>query len=240
MSWSCTRTEAFAILALTAPPANNVSLAHLAELEGNLLALGREPDVKVVVLTGDPPGTYLGHADLADIAAVASGRRGAHPFERWLLAPLAIENAPQPVIAAIDAPARGGGCELALACTFRVGSPAASFTQHEVTRGAMPGAGATQRMPRLIGLSRAARMLMTGETIGAESALQLGLLDHIVRSDTFLDGVLAWAEPLASQSRASLAAIKRAMVTGARVGGIEALAAEHRLFHELLASRGPS
>jgi enoyl-CoA hydratase/carnithine racemase len=240
MSWTCIRTDPFAILTLSAPPANNVSLADLAALEGHLLALGDADDVKVVVLTGDPPGTYLGHADLGDIAAVAAGERGAHPFERWVLTPLAIEDAPQPVIAAIDAPARGGGCELSLACTFRVGSPAASFTQHEVTRGAMPGAGATQRMPRLIGLSRAARMLMTGETVAAEEALRLGLLDHIVHSGDFIDGVLAWAEPLARQSRSGLAAIKRAIVNGTRVGGIEGLVSEHRLFHELLAARRQS
>jgi enoyl-CoA hydratase len=237
MSWSIRRDGSFAVVSLSAPPSNNVSLALLAELEDHLRVLAGDEDVKVVILTGDPPGTYIGHADLADIAAIAAGDTQAHPFERWILTPLAIEDLPQPVIAAVDAPARGGGSELALACTFRVGTTRASFTQHEVTRGAMPGAGATQRMPRLIGPSRAARMLMTGETIEADEALRLGLLDHIVREGDFMEGLFAWAQPLAQQPRRSLAAIKKAMLAGSRRDGCDALLLEQRLFRQVLAAR---
>jgi enoyl-CoA hydratase/carnithine racemase len=226
------------VVALSAPPSNNVSLALLAELEQQLRVLADDDGVKVVVLTGDPPGAYIGHADLADIGAMAAAEAQAHPFERWVLTPLAIEDLPQPVIAAIDAPARGGGSELSLACTFRVGTPQASFTQHEITRGAMPGAGATQRLPRLIGPSRAARMLMTGETMEAEEALRRGLLDHIVEEGDFMQGVFAWAEPLARQPRRSLAAIKQAMLAGSRGGGLDALMLEQRLFRQVLAARG--
>jgi enoyl-CoA hydratase len=237
MTWSCRREGPYAVVALSAPPANNVSLALLADLEQQLQALADDDGVKVVILTGDPPGTYIGHADLGDIAAIAAGEAQSHPFERWIITPLAIEDLPQPVIAAVDAPARGGGSELALACTFRVGTPRASFTQHEVTRGAMPGAGATQRLPRLIGPSRAARMLMTGETMEAEEALQLGLLDHIAREGDFMQGVFAWAEPLAQQPRRSLAAIKQALLAGSRGGGLDALMLEQRLFRQVLAAR---
>ena len=106
-----------------------------------------------------------------------------------------------------------------------------------VTRGAMPGAGATQRLPRLIGPSRAARMLMTGETVDAEEALRLGLLDHIVREGDFMQGVFAWAEPLAQQPRRSLAAIKQALLAGSRRDGLDALMLEQRLFRQVLAAR---
>lgn len=237
MSWNRRDDGPFAVLSLDAPPDNNLSLPILAELEGHLRRLSADESIKVVVVTGEPPGRYLGHADLADVAAVREDRLDSHPFERWILTPLAIEDAAQPVIAAIDAPARGGGSELALACTFRLGTPQASFTQHEITRGAMPGAGATQRLPRIIGTSRAARLMMTGETIEAAEALRLGLLDHIVGEGDFLEGVLAWAEPLVAQPRAGLVAVKRAMLAANRAAGLDGLVREHRLFHELLTGR---
>ena len=234
MGWIVGNHGACGVVALAAPPGNDISLRLLGELESVLLEIARDEKIKLVVLTGDPPGSYLGHADLADIAAVRARQAGPDPFERWLLTPLVLEDIPQPVIAAIDGPARGGGSELALACTFRVGSTAASFTQHEVTRNAMPGAGATQRLPRIIGPSRAARVLMTGETIEASEALRLGLLDHIVSDGDFLQSVLEWAEPIARHERSALTAIKRALVNGSRRGGLDGLMLEHQLFHRLV------
>jgi enoyl-CoA hydratase/carnithine racemase len=140
------------------------------------------------------------------------------------------------VVAAIDGQAWGGGCESALASTFRIGSPATHFSQMEILRGAMPGAGATQRLPRVIGHSRAAHMLMTGRRVEADEALRIGLLDAVIDDADFAQGVRHWIAPIAQQPRKALIAIKESMAAGLRLPPEEALRNEQRLFHQVLGS----
>ena len=107
-------------------------------------------------------------------------RRGQEVFAR-------IENAPKPIIAAVNGFALGGGCELAMACHFRIASDNAQFGQPEVNLGLIPGYGGTQRLPQLIGKGRALEFLMTGGMIDAVTALQYGLVNYVVKHEELLD-----------------------------------------------------
>jgi len=237
VSWSLDREGSTGVLRFSHPPDNWVTLSDLQGLQDCLKALAADDSVNLVILAGDTEDRFIGHWDRTEVVALRAGRLDRAEFDQWRQAPLAIEDIPQPVVAAMAGPARGGGSELALACTFRVGTPSASFCQHEVTREAMPGGGATQRLPRLVGPSRAARILMTGETVDARAAREIGLLDAIVEPGDVVEQTLRWAAPITQQSRASLASIKRALLHAVRlpIGG--ALAREQELFLDLVAGK---
>jgi enoyl-CoA hydratase/carnithine racemase len=141
-----------------------------------------------------------------------------------------IETIPQPVVAAIDGPAWGGGCELSLACTLRIGSPRAEFCQMEILRGAIPGGGASQRLPRLIGASRAAEMILTGRPVGAQEAKDVGLLNVLIDAPDFRGAALEWAIELAGRRRPALVAAKRALNEGRELPLLEGLMHEQQLF----------
>jgi enoyl-CoA hydratase/carnithine racemase len=235
MAWRRRRQGPVEILGFDRPPDNHVRFADLRELAERLEAIAADESIAAVVLAGEVPGRFIGHADREDLMAAFAAGEGTAALALWRTVPAALEALPQPVVAALGGPATGGGSELALAATFRVGTAAASFTQHEVTRGLMPGGGATRRLPALIGRPRAARLLMSGETLDARRAAAWGVLDAVVDGEDAVAGALAWLEPLAGRSPAALRAIKRAMVEGATMPAPAAFALEQRLFAELMA-----
>ena len=232
--WDLRHDGAVATLAFDAPPANEMSLAGLAELDLALQEVARDERVSVVVVASDRPGTFIAHANRGDVADLRSGAIPPESFERWLWTLLRVESLPQPVVAAVDGQAWGGGCELSLACTFRLCSPRAHFCQHEIGRGAMPGAGGTQRLPRLVGPAHAARMVLTACVVDASEALRIGLVDAVLDGEDFLGEVRAWVEPLIDKPRASLIAAKRALVEGCRMPLLDGMRFEQRLFRELV------
>lgn len=233
MSWNVGRDGAVTTVSIDHPPDNLMSFALLRELDELLSEIGDDEITAAVVITAASPGKFVGHADRADLDRVGRGEVDSDEFANWLWALRRIESIPQPVIAAIDGPAWGGGCELALACTLRIGSPRAEFCQMEIVRGAMPGAGASQRLPRLIGLGRAAEMILTGRPIGAFEARNIGLLNEIIDEPDFGTAAHDWALELASRRRPSLIAAKRALYEGRELPLLEALEHEQRLFLEV-------
>lgn len=235
MSWSLTREGAVAVVAIDRPPDNLVSFALLRELDELLEKLGNDEAVSVVLITAARPGQFVGHADRGDLDRVGRGELDSDEFANWLWSLRRIETIPQPVVAAIDGRAWGGGCELALACTLRVGSPRAEFCQMEIVRGAIPGAGASQRLPRLIGFGRAAEMILTGRPIDAREAREIGLLNAVLDAPDFRQAALEWALELASRRRPSLVAAKRALYEGRELPLLEALEHEQRLFLDVFA-----
>jgi enoyl-CoA hydratase len=230
MSWRVERDGAVATMSVDRPPENLMSFALLDELDELLEAVGNDASTSVVMITAAVPGRFVGRADRADLDRVGRGELDSDSFASWLRTLRRIETMPQPVVAAIDGPAWGGGCELALACTLRIGSPRAEFCQMEVLRGAIPGAGASQRLPRLIGFGRAADMILTGRVVCAEEAKDIGLLNAILDVADFRSDALAWALELASRRRPALVAAKRALVEGHDLPLVEALMHEQRLF----------
>jgi enoyl-CoA hydratase/carnithine racemase len=236
MSWSVQRRDSVAVVTLTRPPENLLGFALLSELDVLLGGLSADKEVSVVVLTGGVPGYFVGHADIGDVRSLMAGEPGAGIPDHWALATERLSAIDQPVIAAVNGQAWGGGCELALAAQMRVASEDAHFRLIEVSRGAIPGAGGTQRLPRLVGLSRASRMIFSGEVVPAAEALDMGLVDAVFPAEGFLDSVLDWVQPIARQPRHSLAAAKRAVVDGLRIPLGDGLAYEQRLFRSVMHS----
>ena len=151
--WSVEHRGPVAVATFNRPPRNFMSFVAMGELRAVLEVLAVRDDVTVVILTGGVPGYFIAHADLEDLSRMGRGEPVEGDPSDWGRTFALIESMPQPVVAAINGQAWGGGCELSLACTLRVAAESAHLAQPEVNVGIIPGAGGTQRLPRLIGRS---------------------------------------------------------------------------------------
>lgn len=178
-------TGSVAVITLDNPPVNALS-APLREAAMDALrrACADEACAAVVLICAGP--TFIAGADISELGRPAQGVTFAALLD-------AIEQAPKPVVAAIHGTALGGGFELALACHYRVAAPGARLGLPEVNLGLLPGAGGTQRVPRLVGAQAALEIMTSGRQIPAMEALQAGLIDRIVQGDDLRDGAVAFA-----------------------------------------------
>lgn len=199
-------------------------------------AIGRRPEISAIVLTSGLPGYFVAHADDDDILRFARGLPTDGGYENWARAVQALEDAPQPLVAAINGVAGGGGVELALACTIRVASESATFAMPETTYDVIPGAGATQRLPRLVGHGRAAEMILSGRMIDAAEAERFGLVEAVLPEARFLANVLDWLGPIAEKPRQALVAAKASLLDAAYQPLKEGLAREAERFVRMLTS----
>src|SRR5215218_3893760 len=166
-------------IVLERPPANALGLPIVEGLNAALEFADGDPGVKVVVVTSRIPGFFAAGADIKHMATVDSA--GFHAYGEALRGALArLATAERVSIAAVDGLALGGGLELAMACTLRIGSVAAQFGLPEVKLGLIPGAGGTQRLPRLVGRGRALDIILTGRQVDATEASAIGLIDRLV------------------------------------------------------------
>lgn len=166
-----------AVLTIDRPAVRNaLNLETVNECHEALRALAANPSVGVLIITGAGNEAFVSGADINDIRA-RTLEDGLAAINSSLFS--AVERFPRPTIAAVNGYALGGGCELALACDIRVASERAAFGQPELNLGIIPGAGATQRLPRIVGLGRAKHLVLTGETIDAQRALDIGLVTAI-------------------------------------------------------------
>lgn len=237
MSWSIEIMDSVAFVAYANPPENRLPFSALRDLDQMLEQVGRDLAVKIVVFRSALDGVFSAGAALADIKAISSGEAPSAPFDWWLRVLLRVEELPQPTIAFVDGIAASGGAELALACTMRVGTARSEFIFREIARGAIPGAGATQRLPRLVGTARAAEIIMSARSVGADEAMALGLLQAILPGDGGDDALRQWLDRFTVMPRAGLVAAKRAIVDGSRLPLIEGLRLEQSLFRDLVAPR---
>ena len=170
-------SESIATLIIDRPEVRNaLDLDTVAAVREALGRLETDASVGVVIITGAGESAFVSGADINDIRE--RGRdEGLAAINSSLFAE--IERFPRPTIAAVNGYALGGGCELALACDIRIASDTAKFGQPELGLGIIPGAGATQRLPRLVGMGRAKHMILTGEVIDAKQALEIGLVSAI-------------------------------------------------------------
>ena len=167
------------VIAIDNPPVNALSSAVLEGLKIAFDALEKRADVRAIVVIGGGR-TFVAGADINEFVEVTSGRGTMPAFHPVLDA---IENCAKPVIMAIHGTALGGGLELAMAGHYRVATPDAQVGQPEVKIGLIPGAGGTQRLPRLAGVAKAAEMCAFGEPISAKAALEAGIVDRIIEGD---------------------------------------------------------
>jgi len=237
LSWSLTKNGPVGILTYASPPENRFPFSSLRDLDAMLETLGRDDSISIVALRSGVDGMFSAGAALDDIRALAGGQEPSAPFDWWMRALLRLEELPQPSVALVDGLAASGGTELALACTMRVGTARAEFVLREIARGAIPGAGATQRLPRLVGAGRAAEIIMSARSVHAEEALAIGLLQAVVPvegAETHFD---TWIRRFSAMPRAGLVAAKRAIVDGGRLPLTEGLRLEQAQFRELVARR---
>jgi enoyl-CoA hydratase/carnithine racemase len=158
---------------------NALSQAVFSELKAAFEDARDDSSVRGVVLTGSGDKAFAAGADIAEMSSYTGSQAEEATRHAQRVTEL-MENLGKPVIAAVNGFALGGGCELAMACTFRIASETAKFGQPEVKVGIMPGAGGTQRLPRLIGKGRALQLILTGETINAQEAYRTGLVNEVV------------------------------------------------------------
>lgn len=190
---------------------------------------------RALVITGEGKFFCAG-ADIKEMLAM-DGRE----LHEWALLGgrlnTRLEALEMPVIAAVNGMALGGGCELALACDLRCASMAARFAVPEVTLGTICGAGGTQRLPRLIGETRAKQLIFTGQTISADTALEWGLINSVQTAGTLLEETLALAAAIAQNSPFAVSRAKRSVNGGREMLPEDALEWERDLFGECGDSR---
>jgi enoyl-CoA hydratase len=215
-------------LRLDRPPANALSRALLEELAEAAQALVTDPPGAVVVT-----GSERMFAAGADITEFGGPEEAAIVGGQFRKALDLVAQIPRPVIAAVNGFALGGGCELALACDLRVAADNATFGQPEILLGIIPGGGATQRLPRLIGVSRAKDLVFTGRQVDAGEALRIGLVDRVVPRAEALDEARRWAGELARGPSLALALAKRAIDAGLDGTLAAGLGVEHDLFTDV-------
>jgi enoyl-CoA hydratase/carnithine racemase len=213
-----------ALVRLDRPKANALSGAVLEQLHAAARELHDDPPGAVVLWGGRR--IFAAGADIVELGESGAGAVGAS----FAAALGALASVPRATIAAINGYALGGGLELALACDFRVCAEDSRFGLPEVLLGVIPGGGGTQRLPRLIGSSRAKELILTGRQMRAEEALSIGLVNRAVAPDDVLEAARAWAAELAAGPLLAHGLAKSAIDRGLETSLADGLAIEREAF----------
>ena len=201
-----------AILTLNRPPANSVNLATLLEIDKALDEAEQNKEVRVLVITGAGEKGFSAGFDVSDAGnADKTGPKGQEVWTR-------IDRFNKPVIAAINGYAFGGGCELAMASTFRVMLETAKIGLTELNLGIIPGWGGTQRMPRILGKGKALEMILFSKRITAPEALEIGLVDRVSKEGELMKDVMEMAEFLSKRAPLAVQAVMKAVNVGLEKG----------------------
>ncbi|MFC8358696.1 enoyl-CoA hydratase/isomerase family protein [Streptomyces griseorubiginosus] len=206
-----TRDGAVATVRVDRPKVNAVDPAMIEEFLSVLSPLAADPEVRCIVITGTGR-FFVAGADIAVMRDLSAENQAK--MRRWILVQRAIEQTPKPVVAAMNGHALGGGAELSLACDLRILSAEATFGFPEMRLGLFPGAGGSQRLPRLVGPHLAKRLMIEGELLAPQRALELGLVDVVVEHAEFEATVAERAGRLAAQPTATIALLKRVVDEG--------------------------
>jgi enoyl-CoA hydratase len=217
------------VIRLNRPKAlNALSEQLMNELSEALNAFEKNDAIRVMILTGSEKAFAAG-ADIKEMASqnFAEAYKNNFVTRNWE----DILKCRKPVIGAVAGFALGGGCELAMMCDFLIAADTAKFGQPEVTLGVIPGAGGTQRLPRLIGRGRAMELCLTGRMIDAAEAEKIGMVVRVVPAAQLMDEVIKTAQKIASMPPLAVMMMKDALNMNDRVHLPEGLAYERRLFH---------
>jgi enoyl-CoA hydratase / 3-hydroxyacyl-CoA dehydrogenase len=213
--------DQIAIAWLDRPPANSISPETAAALQKLWDSLTASGTIRALVFASANPMLFCAGADIKEFTKMdaAAGRALVDQMHGLLRE---MERSRITTIAAVNALAYGGGCELAMACDFRIAAQSASFGQPEINLGIIPGFGGTQRLPRLVGEAKALEMNLTGEPISAEEAFELGLATRVVPDHELFDTAINWARKLAARPPVAIEEIKRVSAAADLDAGIEA------------------
>lgn len=231
------RDGALAIITLNRPDKlNALSLELLGALDGELTKLATDTSISCAILTGAGEKAFAAGADIGAMLEMSTEQARAFS-ELGHRVCSRIEKAPFPVIGAVNGFALGGGCEIALSCDFLYASDKAKLGQPEVNLGVMPGFGGTQRLARRVGIGRARELCYTGDAIGAEEALRIGLVNAVVPHAELLPKVKEVAAKIASKGRLAIAQCKRVLFSGEDVPLDVANALETQAFAMLFGTK---
>jgi enoyl-CoA hydratase len=223
-------TDGLALITIRRPEKlNALNQAVISEL-GEAFRIAREDaSIKALILTGAGEKAFVAGADISELAHVAAfeaerlSRRGQEIFRL-------LETMRKPSVAAINGFALGGGLELAMCCTIRIASPNAKLGQPEVKLGIVPGYGATQRLPRLIGRGRALELLLSGESIDAAEAHRIGLVNAIAPQSELIAAAKRWAATVIANGPLAVALTMESVDSGLEAGASEGLRFESLAF----------
>ena len=223
------KRESVAVLTINRPDKLNAlnSKVH-AEGVAALDELRRDESVRVLVITGAGEKSFIAGADISEFAGKTSVTQRSIFQERTLFN--TIDTFPKPVIAMINGFCLGGGCELALACDIRLASEKARLGQPEINLGIIPGGGGTQRLTRLVGEGKAMEIILTGDMIDAQTALSLGLVNHVYPAEELEAKTMELANKIAEKSPIALQMAKEAVKIASRSNLDEGLRREIDLF----------
>ncbi len=227
------KSDAIGTITLNRPPANSYEIGFMRDLEAAINAANAEAGVKVVILKSASEKFFSGGADIKAFLANTT----AANMEMIGTAHRALDRmstSDRVYVAAINGHAMGGGLEMALACDlrfaaegrYRMGLP-------EVTLGLLPGNGGTQRLPRLVGATKALELMLTGEAVTPEDALRLGIVNRLFPADRLMEETEAYARKLASGASLAIARIKQCVYQGIAMSLGEGLAFERKLIEPL-------
>ena len=202
-----------ALLTIDRPPLNILPGDSYEELAETVIGLVQRKEARAVVITGTPKA-FISGLDINDINALKTAEENDHFTGRIKGFFQQIEKLPRPVIAAIDGNCFGGGLELALSCHMRLAGDTARLALPEINVGTMPGFGGTQRLPRLIGRSRALELILTGRRVSGEEAARIGLVNAVYPSDDLLKQTLKLAEEIGGKNYQAVEAAMQAVAEG--------------------------
>ena len=229
--------EHIAIVTLNRPESANALSTQLIEtINHTLEKIAQHPDIYCTIITGAHDRSFCAGADLkerlkmTDEQVVDTVSKIGDMVTR-------VEQLAMPVIAALNGVAFGGGLELALACDFRIASDHIKLGLTETSLAIIPGAGGTQRLPRLIGPGQAKRLIYTAQPIGAEEALQIGLVEKIVKSTDLLNETINLAEKITGNGPIALRQAKIAVNTGMQTNLAMGLAIEHESYQQTIRTK---
>jgi enoyl-CoA hydratase len=240
-----TRREGATLVAtLTNPPRNLMNATMVAELGALASELENDTEVRALILTGGVDGIFVTHYDVGELSTLLDRLQGTdtspggnelHGTHKLFLK---LQSLPQVVIAAINGTAMGGGCELALACDFRLMAkhPGAVIGLPEVRVGILPGAGGTQRVTRLLGVAKALEFMLLGTAVDAETAERIGLVHRAVEPERLLPDSLALASQIAARPALSVALIKQCVLRGSEMPLEDGLRFEQDAFWQTMRS----
>lgn len=223
------KKDKVAVIKINRPEAlNSLNGEVLQGISDAVDAAAADPEVEVLIFTGEGKAFVAG----ADIAAMSVmnedqgrdfGRLGASVFRK-------IETLEKPSIAAVNGFALGGGCELSMSCDMRIASEKAKFGQPEVGLGITPGYSGTQRLPRIVGKAKAMELILTGDVITAQQAVEIGLVNKAVAPESLMDEAFALAAKITKNAPLAVRASKKAIQQGVEVTMEDAIDIEVELF----------
>lgn len=223
------KEEGIAFVKLNRPPVNSLSAKSYTDLYNAFSELDADDSVNVIILTGAGDKSFAAGLDIIDVVGknIPDYLKFA-TISRKCVDKIASVN--KPTIAALFGFALGGGCELALACDLRIAANDATIGCPEVNLGIMPGSGGTQRMARLIGISKTKELLMMGDTVTGEEAARIGLVNKAVAKEAVIDEAKAWAKKLGKKPKVAVGLIKTAIDEGSNMDLASAISFENECF----------